>query len=59
MSIGWGGSLDDPRPADPAKMEIAVRVATWERPQRRWLAWSAGAGDRALSGHGEAALFPR
>jgi hypothetical protein len=35
-----------------------VFFAIQQRGQRRWLAGSAGAGHRSLSGQGEAALFP-
>jgi hypothetical protein len=43
----------------PTRLCRAMRPAIRQRPQRRGLAHGAGAGDRPLTRHGEAALFPR
>jgi hypothetical protein len=54
----FGCTCYHPLRVQPARRCRAVRLAIWERPQRRWLARGVGAGGRALPGHGEAALLP-
>src|SRR5882762_11650423 len=59
-SMALSHLLDTIPPAlcvQPTRRFGAVRSAVGQRPQRRRLARSAGAGSRPLPGHGKAALF--